>query len=244
MTAYTRALNFDASNEWVNAGSASAIDNMTAFTVGVLYRATGTTGGAIIQKRNLTTGWRVLANNNGRLDVSWTRSTTQALTFFSGGVTLGNAWTWLFVTFDQANGTNIFACRRGPYNGTLTTVSPGTNQVGSGTWADDSAINLSVGSSVSGESALRPMDVAFVGLWPSVLSSATIDTYASDMTANGGLTAATDYFLIDSTMGSSATSGKSVFTGTYNGSIALVSGPDFTNSNAPRSMHYSLNGMR
>lgn len=241
-TSYTHAVNFDAINESINAGSASALDNMTAFTVGMLYRATGAGSlGRLISKRNASAGWSLNASNtSGRLDVSWDRATTDGFALFGGAVILTNDWSWLFVTFDQSNGTNLFSCRLGAYGGALSSITGAGVTVGSGAFTDDATADVRIGADTLVSNSVRPMDVAFVGLWPSVLSTATIDSYAADMSGNGGLTAATDYFKFDGTMTSSATSGKGIFTGTYTG-ITLGDGPDPAPT-GPGFRTYYLNG--
>ena len=224
-TTYTHAVQITAAGAGgnVNLGSNAAFDNMTAFTVGLLVYSDSAvlTAGRLLSK--MASGWSVQAASSTIVDNTWTRTTANNVIRYASSLNNTAKWNWLFVTFDQSNSTTPFTVRSGLYGGTLATRSGAVQTAGSGTFTDDSASSMRLfNADIAGA---RFVPIAFVGVWPSVLSTGTIDSYASDMDGNGGLTAATDYIKFDASMATSATSGKGLMTGTYT-NISLVNGPD------------------
>lgn len=66
---------------------------------------------------------------------------------------------------------------------------------------------------------------AFIGVWNTVLSNPTIQSYAADMSGNGGLAAAVEYWKWTSADTASITGGVAGTVGSYT-SIGLTGGPD------------------
>jgi hypothetical protein len=98
------------------------------------------------------------------------------------------------------------------------------NQVGSGL---TTAVGKSLiaGGDPSSHDGLFPNSIAFIGYWNTVLADGTIDSYSADMSGNGGLAAAIEYWKWTAADTTSITGGVAATAGTYT-SITLGSGPD------------------
>jgi hypothetical protein len=66
-------------------------------------------------------------------------------------------------------------------------------------------------------------------MWSGVLTNATIDAYAADMQASGGLTSSIEYFKFKTTDTAGVQGGKIGLGGTYT-TVSLVAGPDTSSS--------------
>ena len=203
-------------------GSSTSYDVAT-WTVGMLFKVpTGATFGTIMCRcaTGSNTGWE------GNID-----ATTSYLKMYGTAVE-GNSfasshavdvWTWWFCSWD---GTS-FSLRSGPYGGTLVSRTRSRDNIGSGA-------NSLVGQpwtvfSDTNHDGTRPASVAFAGMWSGVLANATIDAYAADMQASGGLTSAIEYFKFKTTDTAGVQGGKIGLGGSYT-TVSLVAGPDTSSS--------------
>jgi hypothetical protein len=221
-TTYPAAAGSTGALDKVVLGSSTSYDVAT-WTVGMLFKVpTGAAFGTIMCRcaTGSNTGWE------GNID-----ATTSYLKMY-GTVVEGNSfaashavdvWTWWFCSWD---GTS-FSLRSGPYGGTLVSRTRSRDNIGSGA-------NSLVGQpwtvfSDTNHDGTRPASVAFAGLWSGVLADATIDAYAADMQASGGLTSSIEYFKFKTTDTAGVQGGKIGLGGSYT-TVSLVAGPDTSSS--------------
>lgn len=137
-------LNLDGSDDYINAGSASNLDNLAQVTAeGWIYNTQNqpeTFGGRIFDKRNNNSGWVFLVNNtnNLRFLANFTGGTTQKT---SSDNTFGlNSWQHVAATWDgTSNSSGIKLYVNGVEVGSQSTTT------GSGSRNDDSGENLNIG---------------------------------------------------------------------------------------------------
>jgi hypothetical protein len=224
-TTYPAAVTFDSTSDQVTLANTTAYD-VSTFTFALLFKPkTGyTSNKTIISRKNSgnTLGWRMDLNATGDAEPRWS-GTTEDVSSFASAFTM-DSWNWCFV---QWNGSSFDKLRSGVYGGTLTNKTYTHALTGSGL---TSAVGLPItlGTPVASTS-FDKMDVAFFGLWSGSLADATIDAYAADMQASGGLTSSIEYFKFKTTDTAGVQGGKIGLGGSYT-NVSLVAGPDTSSS--------------
>lgn len=176
-TSYTHAIQFDAASDTGSAAANAAYNDLAALTVGLLVRFNGATGATLWSKGDGATALNTNMYTDGTLDLSVVRSTTGSI-FRGGSIAADNSWRWVFFTLNRSTAAHTRI--GGPKGGTLASISAPDINGGSGTVNADAAFPFTIGSNGSNASA-RTMEIAFSGIWNSVLSTAQCQAVADDL---------------------------------------------------------------
>ena len=219
-TTYTHAHRFAAVFDSGSAAANAAYNNLALATFGMLVRYNGANDATLFSKGD--TGVAISAQSvggDGRSDLIVQRATTAS--FWRGdAITIDNTWRWVFFTLNRSTGAHTR--HGGPKGGTIASISVTDIIPGSGAVGDDSAQNFTIGAN-GANNASRTMEIAFVGIWNSLLSVAQAQAVADDLSTAGQPVAAWK------PISSSATTVVNYISGPPSMTItgaSLVAGPD------------------
>lgn len=222
-TNYEKAFRTTSATARVNTGT--TVWDAAAWThiVLVYVDSAGAATGVLVGRNNAATaGWEYGFTSATAMQARW-RSTSgssgdEEVNDFTS-VYARDGWYWIATRWD---GTQ-FSVRSGPFLGTLANRTRTRSNTGV-TLSSDTGITLRVGSAGSYHDGAVPKSIAFFGMWNSSLSDGDIDNYCADMTANGGLSSAAEYFKPVAADSASITGPVASTAGSYS-SITLVDGP-------------------
>ncbi len=141
-----KAIDFDGSDDYINCGTDSSLDNITNITVETNFKAASwgeSNFGRMIVKANTgnTDGWQFAVTNVGSLAVYLDYSTTDAAWYSpGGGLSLD---TWYYAAFQHTRGSPLKADGKIYIDGDSKTI---TGIDGVGTVQSDAAENMLIGS--------------------------------------------------------------------------------------------------
>ena len=170
---------FDGSDDWIDAGSGSGIDNLDKITISAWVKFEGwgeSNAGRIVSKTSTanTAGWTLYVNNSGQIGLldTWTTVNGQYITV--NQVVQLNKWCHIAVTYDRSTASQAPTFY---VNGTVATYDStgSTNSVGSA--ASDAGSPLLVGARrINSTSVDREFNgqIRDVKVFPSELDAADI----------------------------------------------------------------------
>lgn len=230
-TTFTKAMYFNSNVARADFGNPSVLNDGSFSYIMGLYLPAGFSGTNLLNKNDdnaNNTGYYVRPTEltgSAYVDTKVARGTTASLYRANPAFTL-DAWVWIAFTLDRT--TPAFKFYGGAYGGSLSDMSANDIVGGSGAVSSDASFPLRIGSN-SNQLTSYPVSVFFLGRWNSVLSLATINSYVSDMDADGKASsvlyvkpAASDTSAVD-------TSGNGN-NGTWAGTVSIVDGPDTASS--------------
>lgn len=226
-TSFTKSIYFNSVSAKADFGTPSILnDGSFTFIIGVKL-PTSFNGFNIVSKNDDNN------NNNGyatRLyelsgsayaDTKVARATTASVYRANPAFTL-NAWQWIAFSLDRA--TPAFKWYSSSYGSSLTDSGATELVAGTGSVTSDASYALTLGGNPS-QLITYPLNVFFFGRWNSVLSLSTINSYVSDMDANGK---ASSVLYVKPASGDTSavdTSGNGN-NGTWSGTVSIADGPD------------------
>jgi hypothetical protein len=170
---------FDGSDDWIDAGSGSGIDDLDKITISawVKFESWGeSNAGRIVSKTSTanTAGWTLYANNSGRIGLidDWTTTDGQYITV--GPVVQLNKWYHIAVSYDRATAAQAPTFY---VNGTVATYDSASSQNSAGSAVSDAGSPLLVGARrINSTSVDREFDgqIRDVKIFPSALDAADI----------------------------------------------------------------------
>ncbi len=180
-----QALNFDGSNDHVNMGSASALDNISNFTTCIWGKSTGAVDGTLISKDDSVTGWNLAGNSTSLASVTfykgWTGGAGYGEWRTANGTFPNNEWTHVCVTYAAGSTANdpIF------YMNGVSVPSTKINTP-SGSLVDDSTFSANIGSYGNGAGSFFSGSLDEARIYNRILTAAEVkslyDRSASDKT--------------------------------------------------------------
>lgn len=185
-TTYTHAHRFDSTSDAGSAVANAAYNNLPLMTVRVLVRylndrnTTNTVGtdACLWSKGNTGVGLAALQiGNDGRSDFN-VRRATQGSIFRGDAITVDNTWREIFFTLNRS--TQAHTRLGGPRGGSLAVITAGDINSGAGAVDSDAGEAFSLGSNGT-NSGTHPMEIAFAGIWDSVLTLAQAQAVADDL---------------------------------------------------------------
>jgi hypothetical protein len=239
MTTYSHAMRIGTSSAFggLRFPYTAGVRSLNPLTVGLLVRTSSPTGAALFGIGEGGASSMEIRNSSGTpgdLACKYSRASVNQ-TFTAPGVITATdgAWRWIFVTFGSTR--TVF---HGDFNGTLTSVSLTSETAGSGAFETSGAHGPWIGSDGATYNSLRECDVAFCGLWNSTVSLATAQDYADDMSGNGGLAAAVEYWKWTAGDTAGITGSVLGITATYTAPASLITGPGGSGGSAAFRPYY------
>lgn len=226
-TLFAKALNLGTGGTTVDFGSAALLDDGNFTYIIGLKAPTGMGGSLLLAKSSDATangyGLELLDIGGSTFFSRWYITAASIYIYQSNPVVTKDAWSWIALTLNRS--TPVGKVYAGAYGGSLADTGASDIGPGLGAIASDAALNLVLGTN-STQAANAPVQAFFLGRWNSVLSLATINSYAADM---DGVGKASAVLYIKPTAGDTAsvadTSGNG-FNGAYTGTVTVVDGPD------------------
>jgi hypothetical protein len=177
-TLYTHALLFDATGDSGTAAANAAYNDLGTATVVVLLQFSGGASGYLWSKGNNTNALAAELSNSGLTDLTVQRAVTASRFRNFGTIATDNSWRWVAFGLNRTAGTNTRM--RGPFGGTMETVTANDISSGSGAWNSDAAFDWRLGFN-GVNSAARNMGIAGFGIFPGVLTLAQFQEVADDL---------------------------------------------------------------
>jgi hypothetical protein len=229
-TTFTKAVRLASAFARADFGNAAVLQDGSGFSYIIGYRApSGASVGNLLSKNadNAANGGYALplipTGSDFYIDAPFSRSTTRSV-FRVNPIVAEATWAWMAVTLDRSSfAVKIYAAS---YGASLTDQSASDINGGSGTSGSDATWTLKLGSNASSQGPLNPMECFFLGRWNSVLSLSTINSYCSDMEANGKASSVLYVKPTAADTGSLPDLSGQGNNGTYSGTTSIVDGPD------------------
>ena len=243
-TTFTKAVRLASAFARADFGNAAVLNDPSGLTYIIGYRApSGASAGNLISKNadnSVNAGYAVPlfpTGSNFYTDMTFSRTTTKSV-FRVNPLVAQATWAWLAVTLDRS--TFAVKAYAASYGASLTDTSAADIVPGSGTSTTDATWTLTLGSNGVNQGPLNPMECFFLGRWNSVLSLATINSYCSDMEANGKASSVLYVKPTAADTGSLPDLSGQGNNGTYSGTTSIVDGPDTASSIAAISSGYHV----
>lgn len=170
---------FDGSDDWIDAGSGSGIDDLDKITISAWVKFEGwgeSNAGRIVSKTSTanTAGWTLYTNNSGRIGLidDWTTTDGQYITV--GPVVQLNKWYHIAVSYDRSTAAQAPTFY---VNGTVATYDSSSSTNSAGSAVSDAGYPLLVGARrINSTSVDREFDgqIRDVKIFPSALDAADI----------------------------------------------------------------------